>query len=372
MADNTFDKGVDYLKEAYNKLLRIEQLTESLNTAKSDARRLEKMSAQEEKDKRDEIASAMKKRKAEINAAYDKEMDAIQNKIKKIDNKRESHKSKQQNARYEAETEEFRKEVDSCTMEIRNLLKQYHISRICRSNLYYSLFLPKGIKDYLILLLWMMITLLAVPLAICGVGRYTFLKSVSSQTVYYVLIFVCCISIVFITYLIITNRTKVRYRTQLLQCRNEKDKIRAIRRQMRAVHNKIKKDKDESEYNLDSFDEQIASFRQEMEAIGEQKKQALMDFDNQKKPIVEQEIASVHDARIAEYDTQRKEAEDYQNNAASELAALRLDISNNYEAYLGKEYITIEKLDILIGIMEEEGIATIGDAIAVYKGQLDI
>ncbi|MDD5949790.1 MAG: hypothetical protein PUC39_08720 [Lachnospiraceae bacterium] len=372
MADNTFDKGVEYLKEAYDKLTRIEQLNESLNTAKSDAKRLEKMSAQEERDKKEEIASTIKKRKAEINAAYDKEMDVIQSKIKKIDSKRENHKSRQQDARYRAETEELRQEVDNCTTEIRNILKQYHISRMCRSNLYYSLFLPKGIKDYLILLLWILITLLAIPLAICGIGKYTFLKTVESQMVYYVLIFVCCISLVFITYLVITNRTKVRYRAQLLHCRNEKDKIRAIRRQMRAVHNKIKKDRDESDYNLGSFDEQIAAFRREMEAIGEQKKQALMDFDTEKKPLVEREIASAHDAKISEYDAQRKEAEDFQDQAASELAALRLDISNQYEAYLGKEYVTLEKLDILIGIMEEEGVTTVGDAIAVYKGKLDI
>lgn len=372
MAENAFDKGIDYLREVYQTLMDVEEITASQNKAKADAKRFAKLATQEEKNKKDEIASAMKQRTDKIGMAYDNEMDVVKQKIKKLDIKRQTQKAKQQDMRYDAETESFRQEVALCETEIKNVLKQHHISGICRTDLFYSLFMPKGIRDFLIILLWLLVTLLVIPFCICLVGKYTFLKSVESLTVYYILIFVCCISIVFITYLLISNRTKVRYPEPLRHCRDEKTKIRAIKRQMRAVRNKIQKDKDESGYDLGAFDAQMQTLQEELAGIGEQKKQALLEFDKSKRPIVEQEISTSHDAKIAEYEEGRRQAEDYQDSAAKELASLRLRIANEYEAYLGKEYVNIEKLDLLLAIMEEEGVATIGDAIAVYNGKMEV
>lgn len=372
MAENAFDKGIDYLREVYQTLNDVEEIKVSQNKAKTEAKRFAKLVTQEEKNKKDEIATAIKQRTDKIGIAYDNEMDVVRQKIKKLDIKRQNHKAKQQDMRYDAETEGFRQEVALCEAEIKNVLKQHHISGICRTDLFYSLFMPKGIRDFLVILLWLLILLLVLPFCICLIGKYTFLKEAASLTVYYILIFVCCISIVFITYLLISNRTKVRYPGPLLHCRDEKTKIHAIKRQMRAVRNKIQKDKDESRYDLSSFDNRMQALQEELSQIGEQKKQALLEFDKTKRPIVEQEIAASHDVKIAEYEQGRKEAEDYQDSAESQLATLRLRIANEYEAYLGKEYMTIEKLDLLLAIMEEEGVATIGDAIAVYNGKMEV
>ena len=372
MAENAFDKGIDYLREAYQAMKDVEEIKASQNKAKAEAKRFSKLVAQEEKNKKDEITTAIKQRTDQIGMAYDNEMDVVRQKIKKLDAKRQTQKAKQQDMRYDAETEGFRQEASLCEAEIKNMLKQHHISAICRTDLFYSLFMPKGIKDFLVILLWLLVLLLVIPFCICLLGKYTFLKGVASLTVYYILIFVCCISIVFITYLLISNRTKVRYPEPLLHCRDEKTKLHAIKRQMRAVRNKIQKDKDESRYDLGSFDTRMEALKVELSEIGEQKKQALLEFDKTKRPVVEQEIAASHDGKIAEYEQGRKEAEDYQDSAESQLATLRLRIVNEYEAYLGKEYMTIEKLDLLLAIMEEEGVATIGEAIAVYNGKMEV
>lgn len=369
MADNAFDKGVDYLKEVYDKLVRVEQLQESLEKAHQDAKRAQKALAQEEKQRDEEKVSAVKKRINEISQTYDKEIEVFQDKVKAIDNKREAHKEKKQKERYEVETKELRQEISDCELDIRNVLKQYHISAFCRTNLYYRLFLPKGIKDYVVLFFFLVLTLFLIPGGICVLGTITFLKDVPNRLVYYILFFVCCISLTFITYLIITNRTKVRYPKQLIHCRNQKLKIYAIRRQMRAVKNKINKDKDESEYNLGAFDSQIQSYRDEIAAIGEKKKEALREFENKKRIVVEREVMSSHAAQIKEYKEQIIRSENYEEGATKEIKELKLDISNNYESYLGKEYVNIEKLEVLIDIMEEEGLATVGEAIASYNGQ---
>ena len=371
MTENAFDKSVNYLEEAYSKLNEVEKLKDTMETAKSDYKRISKEIEQEEKNKSDEINNTIKKRKAEINATYDKEIDILNGKLKKLDNKRQSHKSKQQDARFKLETEGLRHEVDDCVSEINNVIKQNSISKICKTDLYYSLFMPKGIKDILILLLWILITVAAVPFSICGIGKYTFLKDVNSKMVYYILIFVTCISMVFIVYLLFVNHTKVRYPGELKYCRNQKDKIRAINRQMRAIRNKIEKDKDESDYNLGDFDAKISALRQELNAVAEKKKKALADFESEKRPVIEKEIAGTYEGRLTELIERQKSAEQLQNNASKEMADIKLDISNQYEAYLGKEYITLDRLQELITIMKEEGASTVGDAVQIYQRKLE-
>ena len=45
----------------------------------------------------------------------------------------------------------------------------------------------------------------------------------------------------------------------------------------------------------------------------------------------------------------------------------RIYISSNYEAYLGKEYVTVEKLTELKQVMISGGAATVAQALAVYR-----
>ena len=46
---------------------------------------------------------------------------------------------------------------------------------------------------------------------------------------------------------------------------------------------------------------------------------------------------------------------------------MTLAITNQYEAYLGKQYMKEEVLNEFIQLMETENIKTVGEAIKVYK-----
>ena len=371
MAENAFDKGIDYLREALQKVQEVDAKKAALASARQESKRLKKQIAQLSKEKNEEMTTTIKKRKAEIHAAYDKELDVIRGKVKKTDASRLKHKERQQDERYDVETVDFRKEIEVCEMEIKNILKQNHIMRFCRRDLFYSLFLPRGAKDILILFLTAALCLFVLPFVGCLLVKYVLLKNAASLAVYYVLIFVCFVCLSFIVYLLIVNRTKVRYPAQLKECRNQKMKIRAIKKQMRAVRNKIEKDKDESGYDLSSFDDQLAVYQQEMDKIGAQRKQALLQFEEEKRAMVEAEIAGPYEEKIRACEEQLKKEEDLIDQQTSALAALRLAITDEYEAYLGKEFVNEERLEILISIMEE-GAATIGDAIQVYNGKMEI
>lgn len=369
MADDSSVKGIDFLNEAYDAVDHLASLEESCSRAKSDLKKAQRELSQTEKARDDEIASTVKKRSAQIESAYDKEIDSLQNQIDRVGDKRQTRKEKQQDKRFRYETEDLRAEIKESTLEIKKTLKQHKIPEICSGNLYYRLFFPKGVKDYLTLFLWVLITFAVVPGAVCFAGNYTFLKDMKDRTVTYILIFIVCILLTVIVYLVIINRTKVRFREELLHCKNEKIKIQSIKKQMRAVRNRINKDRDESGYGLDEFDSRISDLKDEVNQISEQKKQALIDFDENKRPEIEAGIKNSYQEKIDQTRDRIRQIDEYQQKAALQIKDMRLAIADNYEPYLGRTYTNPERLADLITIMENGQADNLSDAIKFDKGR---
>ena len=365
--NNAFAKDVNYLKELYQKQKRVEELKELEKNAKAEEKRLKKSLAHEVKSCNEEKNTTIKKRKNEIAATYEEEISNLQSKVKRIENERESHKSKQQNKRYWKETKGMRQELDTLESELRTLIKKNRIPRICRSNLYYSLFLPHGIKDHMIRFLWCIIMVLGLPAVVCWAGSMSFLQQMQERTIFYVLIFMVFLCFTVTLYLFISNRTKMRFQQSLDECRGKIDQIRAMRKQMKAVHKGIHRDKDESEYGLESYDEKLKDYNEQIDTITANKNAALKDFEENKQPVIEKELAEPHETTIADISQKLSELEGNLNAIASELKDLKLDLSNQYEAYLGKENVSLSRVETLIAIMEEESIATVGEAIAIYE-----
>ena len=101
--------------------------------------------------------------------------------------------------------------------------------------------------------------------------------------------------------------------------------------------------------------------------IEQEKEKALEDFEMTVKPDIIAEIEGRENERInamkAELD--KKSAENLKlENLIKEQ---RIYISSNYEAYLGKEYVTVEKLTELKQVMISGGAATVAQALAVYR-----
>jgi low affinity Fe/Cu permease len=55
------------------------------------------------------------------------------------------------------------------------------------------------------------------------------------------------------------------------------------------------------------------------------------------------------------------------NRMDTKIKEMILYMANHYEAYIGKEFLKIEKLDAIINIMETRGISTISEGITSFK-----
>ena len=164
------------------------------------------------------------------------------------------------------------------------------------------------------------------------------------------------------------NRIKLKHYETLLDGRQIRDEIAANKRQMKAIRNKINKDKDDSQYGLDKYDDKLTELEQELSAISTEKQEAMTLFENETKQVLTNEI---NDRRLGHLEDMKARLDTLDDNMAvldEDIQNSMLAVANNYGAILGKEFCTSDKVADLISLMEDGTADTVSEAIAAYKG----
>ena len=146
----------------------------------------------------------------------------------------------------------------------------------------------------------------------------------------------------------------------MTQARSIRDKMIANKKQANAIRHSINKDHDDSQYNLDAYDEKMDNLDAEADAIGKEKQEALRSFEE------------VNNRRLPALEAMKEEKANMENEITAEekrFSDQTLLIANKYAAILGEDLCRQDKLEDLIAIMQEGQANTVSEAIAVYKGQ---
>ena len=308
------------------------------------------------------IALTVKKRSDEIAKSYDTEITKTQEQLKKVRAKREKAKNKGEKERIAEETFNLSKENEELHSRIKTIFRANHVPGFCASNLYYSLYFTKGLKEMMTMLIMILICFLAIP---CGV--YFMLPQ--QNTLFLIGIYVAAILIFGGIYVKIGNSTKMKHMDALKEGQNLRSQIKANKKQIKAITKSIRKDKDEAVYNLQKFDDEIAQLEQDKAQAERQKKEALNTFETVTKTIISDEIMGNHKAELDQLEQDfTKTVEDLkETRAVSRDKALFM--TDNYEIYVGKEFMTVERLQGLEDIIASGSAANISDAIVNYKSK---
>lgn len=76
----------------------------------------------------------------------------------------------------------------------------------------------------------------------------------------------------------------------MTQARSIRDKMIANKKQANAIRHSINKDHDDSQYNLDAYDEKMDNLDAEADAIGKEKQEALRSFEEETTSMITEEI----------------------------------------------------------------------------------
>ncbi len=328
----------------------------SLNTQKTN---LEKDLKAEEKLMADNIDTTVKKRRDQVVANFDKEINNSQDRLKKVRAQRGKEKDKKVAARIKDETGDLVIENKNIHEEIRTYFKQKGMPTICDSEVFYTMYFPSSPKQFAIMALCMLLGFIGVPwLAVTLVKTHWFLE---------LLLAIVMIVLVGALYLAGYNYTHVRHKDAFTEMKPKRGAIKKNLAKIRRTKRSIKKDKDEEQYGLHEYDDDISELEELISEVVAKKNNALTEFEKTTKPDIIEEITNrdmpkieAIKKKIAEVSLKLKELEQKQKD-------MSINLSTNYGAYIGEENMTTERIDMLISLIDRGEADNIGSAVNILK-----
>lgn len=358
---NLLSGGVEKLQEIKENLIEISKYEEIYANLVKEEEQIEKDINNLEKASSEEVQRTIKKRRTEIEEAYDKQLNNIKASIKKVKDKRDKSKNRKVSERIEDETASLREENHRLKLDAKTVFGQKHVPSYCNTGLYYALYYPRYLKDIIIILLTLMITLFIIP---CGI--YYFLIP-EEKIIYLAIIYIITVLLFGGLYLFIGNHTKEKYAEEIRQVRSIRHNIYSNNKKIKTIKRNIKKDRDESSYGLEDFDNELSKLNNEAAEIAEQKKAALISFENNTIPVITNEIRKQYDEKISKLKETYKTLKAESSEAEEKIKVLTLKKASEYEPLIGKDLIAIDRIDSLINIIEAGNAANISEAVQFYR-----
>ncbi|NLC18760.1 MAG: hypothetical protein GX757_05980 [Clostridiales bacterium] len=188
-----------------------------------------------------------------------------------------------------------------------------------------------------------------------------------AKIIYIILSYVVTVVVFGSLYLAIGNYTRERYDDKLKQIKEIRGRIRETNKKISAIKRSIKKDRDESGYGLHGYDEELARIDKDEDDILAQKKEALTVFENSTSKIISNEIQELYRDKLASLRNELEQVNGRLNQTEERIKALTLKIASEYEPFLGKDLMNLDRLEALSNIILAGNAATISEAIAFYR-----
>lgn len=370
MTVNAFDEKVDYLIKVQEEVAKRDKMAEAIDEMKSNQKKLERNISSEDKSINEEIESTIKKRKQELESGFNKRINDALSRKKKVSNKRNKEKSELINNRISEETKEIKQEIVDLKQEMKTLFKQHRVSSFCNKKIFYVFFMPKGFVEMFLFIISLLAGVVLIPSVIFVLCKYLFFDGKNINFEFWVTLIISIYLILgMLTYFIISSVTKTKKYDILQRGRMIQNKINSSNKAIAAIAHSINKDKDESQYDLNTYDTRLKKLDKEAKAISDEKLKALKGFDEETVPLIIEEINGRRLSKVESMTAEKTILDEKVAELENVYSEQEIFISKTYVPYLGEEFCKVDKLEILISIMEEGAATTVSEAIAAYKGK---
>ena len=356
--------GVDELNTIKEHVLELTGYQERNAELLKEEGRLDKLIAGKEKDLTEETENTLKKRKSEIVASYESQLDTLNARNKKVKAKKEKDKGVKVSERISEETAELRERNKELVLDIKAKMKADKTPFICNTTLFYALFMPKSILEIGLFIVGLLVVFLAIPF---GIYLLFFAKKFSELAL--AIIYVVLILLVGGLYLAINNKVKEKHLETIREIRGLRHQYRKNAKNIRKIQKGIENDSDESGYGLEQYDDELAEIETEIRRVAEEEKEALNTFETVTSVEVKAEIKERYESELVSLRESYQETCNEQKKAEDKVKELSLMLSKQYEAYLGKDMLTVAKLDKLISHIQKGEATDIGEALALENNK---
>ena len=316
---------------------------------------------QEKKTLQNTIEKTVSERRSEVAQNYDAQLNDIQSKLKKVRAERERARNEGIRERISRETEEHHNDIRSLRSQIGTELKNAGLPSFCDSDLFYAVFMPESFVQVLILIAVLALCFFLIPVGIWFIGFK------DQGAVPLIIIYVIDIAVFLGLYITISQKTVVDNQSVLKTVRQLRKGIDDDEKKIEAITRNIREDRNESEYNLISYDDDIARLEQQLADVTMKKKDALDTFENVTRNIITDELTNNAKPAMDELERQRAAVSSELCQAETRRNELSMEISNRFESYLGREFMQPDKLEALSDIVRNGTAANISEAIEEYR-----
>lgn len=366
-------KDERFLMAAREEVQERDKLAEELSNLKSQDKKLSKSIEAEEKNISDEIASTVKKQRSAIVDKFEKLMDENEDKQKEIENQRAKKKKKGMNARIEDQTADLHSDISGLKDDMNKLLRKNQVPKFVGSKLYFAMFMPRGLAEMVGMIIGLVIMLLGVPTVVMSLIRTLSFEKKLAANPDFKMSFWCTFIVVALAivmaaiYFLIYRKTRGEHANTVKDARKIMNSIKKNEREIASIKKGIQKDKDESHYNLESFDEKLDELHEEARAIEAQKKLELQEFDEQTKEQLVEEIKSRHIGALENLKEQKAVSEQKVEEATNIYQDKVAEIKEKYGTYIGEELCKVNKINALLAILRDGQADSLEEAVSMIR-----
>ena len=363
--DNTFlEGGIENLEKVKEKLQEESGKQEAFNAAEAELKAKQKDLENQKKYMTDKIATATKERRAELKKQHDEQVDAVAKELKEAEKRRKDAKASAVSERMKNETADLVAQNEGFKKANAELFRANKVPAFCNTEFYYSLFAPKTGKNFIFFIITVIVTLGLIPNIICLLIK-------SDQLILKILVYMAIVIFFAAIYFVIFATTRGKGRGAAIeQGRLNMDQIEKNNKEIKKIQHGIKTDKDESLYGLEEYDAQISEFQSSLESKITERDEALKVFDEETSLSIKDEIEKENIPVIEQLEAELSEMENGLNEQKAEVVSLGEEISNSYGVFLGKKNMSEERIDKMIGLMQEGKAETIMQALDQINGEI--
>ena len=348
-----------FLVDAKKSILEEEEIRKSINVIKGRITTFEEKEKEHKKNKEIAINKTINDKKSEIENTYSEIINDAEKRLKVAVEKKEKEKKKNLQELVEKSTKVTKENGVYLKNELRKVLKENKLPKFTNSKLYLSMYNMHSLLEFIICLMVIVITLVGIPFFISEI----FFRDKSI----WIKILIYAVDILFfgIVYMFIDSITK--NKTALKDVRELRKNIKDNDKEIKKITKKITRETTDEQFDYTKLDREIEAVGIEIKNAKENRIKSIEKFNQETREEIIKSIEKMNEAEEKEIDKTIKTANKNLIDEQKKLEATIEKNLNNFGVYIGKEYMTIEKIDKLINIANTHDDITLEEIIKLYK-----
>ncbi len=351
--------GVNELKTLINDLGNREICMNQVNVCANEGKKLEKELKQEIEELNKDIEKTVNEEQVKATVEEDKLISDGNKRIREVRSERNKAKDRGMKDRIDNETGTLAGENRDLHRLVRKTFKENGLPAYCDTKWFYALYCTQGGIEWLIKIIVFFMAIVGLPGIVVAIADpWWFLK---------IILWVVVAVLFIIVYMTIYLLSKDKDNGVLEDMRANRYKIADNEKNIRKIKKGIKTDGDESYYNLDGFDRELAELQEKIDAAANARTEKLKDFEENKKQQIIIQVNNNHAGIIENKKIAiSKKAEEYQEaiNKSNEVAAMIID---NYEQYLTKQFTTRAAAQKMLELIQNGQAENISQAMKILN-----